>query len=86
MRHRPLQAFSFSNHPCSQAAARPVITSAWELWWSYPQPAGRLRLADLLPVNHPTLSHLHAVAPRLPPPEMISPSKSSPVHVSALCP
>lgn len=55
VRHRLLQAFSFSSHPCSQAAVHPVITSALELWWSYPHPAGHLRLANLLPVSHPTL-------------------------------
>lgn len=85
MRHRLLQAFSLSGHPRSQAAVHPVATSALERWWSYPQPDGP-PMADLLPVNHPTLSHLHAVAPRVPPSEMTSPSTSSPVHMSALCP
>lgn len=89
MRQRLLKTFSFNDYPCPQATIRPVTSSALGTLSgpsaSYPQPDRHPMVADLLHINHPTLSLLRAVAPRIPPPEMISPSRYFPVQVSALC-
>lgn len=89
MRRRLLQAFSFNDYPCPQAAIHPVTSSALGALSgpcaSYPQPDRHPVLANLLHISHPTLSLLRAAAPRIPPPEMISPSRYFPVQVSALC-